>query len=588
MTFTCFPIKQREVSRQKELHIHIGVALTGPPTPLALQGAAAIRAAFASQPLAWVISCHPLLEKITEETSSLIEAVTARLKTPGDTLLSAGYSGAPLPLLTLGEMTKELVWSVKNPWGSGIADVFPQKPTCIVPPVADFNRDKAQALYDRAGFPLIGRPAPAASAGFWGPALGDKTMVFNYHPFSRFTGLKPTHVIGTLFPRDRSEVFILLDPARSEQAPLLLEVIATLTSRRGARITPPFQGEARPSAQAADPPPQRDTPAAVEEADRPLARFLREKAARLRARGALKNSDLREVLLLTAAGEVETEKARRSLKTRPPIREGTAYTANMPGEILLPGEDFDAHFQAGRLTALRTGSTNYLPHHHCRGYVVRHGREQELSFDRIFSFEKNELRGLETFLLFPGRRREHFFTLRYAFAGDLPWLIISGETRREITAARDGVEILAPLEIPLGEYEAEERPLIRSIYPDGSTSLTELSVDRGAVRIAGMVFSLPSRDKQLVFGFVTHHSKPIHLLSIRAVREKKKWTAWLNPFGAYGSLSARAGLAVGEVRTFYLGVRNNLPPAPPQLPASVLKTVPAHQLFIPEQADGQP
>jgi hypothetical protein len=567
------------VGHNRDLNIAIGLQWTGPVTDGFRRSIESSLAAFAKTPLVWVIPAFPYLEKKPAVLDQLLTEIKTRILTLGDQVIPAGYAGAPHALLTAAEIARELEWSRKNPWGSGVIDVFKKKTDIILPPAADFSRKTARELYTAAGFRWIGVPVPEAAGAyrFAGPAQAGGIVPYHYFPVSRSAGLKPGRLIASFLPRDLDNLFLLARPGDPEELPLLLALIGELSKRRGVRFS--FDDMFGTIGAAARTGPIAPTAAALEAADTPIARFLREKAARLRFKDSGRQHDLREILVLTAGGKEETEKVLKGLEPRTVPREGTAYTANMPGEILLPGNTFDAHFKAGRLSALRGNGDSFLPAPGSRAFITRAGKELPLVFDRIFSFEKNELRGLEAFVLFPGREREHFFTLRYAFAGDLPWLIVSGEMRRSIADGGDALEAAAPLEIPLAESTVGERLTIRSDYPDGDYSLTELSGDGGTVRLTGSVFSLPSRGRHLVFGFVTHKSSPIHLLSLRTVRNKNTWTVWLNPFGAYGQDPARAALSLGEVRTFYISIREEVPNRPPELPVSVMKTIPAHQLF---------
>ncbi|MBN2353830.1 MAG: hypothetical protein JXD23_14750 [Spirochaetales bacterium] len=572
------------MAKKRELHLHIGLAVRndGVREPIAV--CESFLETFDRSPLNWVLASGAALEKRSAGRDRLVAEIKARLARIGDTVIPAGYGGAPHPLLGVNEVSRELEWSIRNPWKSGVYDVFRKQPDVLIPAWADFNREKVVELYRRQGFRFLGAPLPQGSPvyRFRGEASGDGITVFHYLCLDPRVTADPTRLARSFFPRDLDRLFLLVAPDGPETLAALISLIEALRQRRDLVIaafespaeTPPPAGERAPRSPS--------VPAAI--ADTPLLRSLRDQAARLRAKTQLKDSEMRDLLLLTAGEPHEAEKARSELKAKPAAREGTAYTANMPGEILLPGNGFDAFFSGGRLSDLRTGGASLLPSGAPRAWAALGGREAPLPFDRVFSFEKNDLRGLEAFVLFPGSGHEHSFTLRYAFSGEIPWLLISGLCLGRPSSQLERIAAVAPLEIPVGACSPEAPLEITRLYADGSSAKTVFTGADVSTTLAGTVFSVARPGMRLVFGYVAHKSEPVGLLEARVVPGGKKGAhrpaaVCINPFGTYRAEAVPEMFAVGESRSFYIGVKSEEPDRMPSFSAALTKSIPVHAVF---------
>ncbi len=572
------------MAKKRELQLHIGLALQGDG---AREPAAALEPfleAFGRTPLNWVLTSCPALEKRGGGHDRLVTEIKARLTRIGDTVIPAGYGGAPHPLLGAAEVSRELEWSVRNPWKSGVFDVFRKQPDVLIPPAVDFEREKVAEAYGRSGFRFVGVPLAHGSPVYRFPADGPGNGLAAFHYFSLpgRGGGDPARLARSLFPSDLDRLFLLVTPDAPEAFASLSALIEALRKKRDFSIAAFEPPHAFPRPAAAPPAPSPSRPGAI--ADSPLLRSLRDKAARLRARAELNDHQLRELLLLTAGDPPEVEKVRKELKTKPDAREGTAYNANMPGEILLPGNGFDAFFSGGRLADVRAGRASLLPAGAPRAFASLASRELPLAFDRVFSFEKNDLRGLEAFVLFPGPAREHFFTFRYAFSGEVPWLFVSGSCLRAPSPPRERPAAVAPLEIPVGECSRDAPLAVTRLYPDGSSAKTVFTGGEGATALAGTVFSVDRPGMRLVFGYVAHKSEPIGLLEVRVVPNGKKGAhrraaVCINPFGTYREEAVPEMFAAGESRSFYLGVKDAEPDRVPFFSAALTKSIPVHAVY---------
>ncbi len=564
---------------KRGLKLHLGLAFRGSAGAEPAVAFDPFLAAFDRTPLNWIVTAGPALEKRGTGSDRLVAEIKARRSRLGDAVIPAGYSGAPHPLLAVEEVSRELEWSRSNPWGSGLTDVFRAQPDALVPAAADLSRRLVLELYERHGFRHIGVPlGPDVPAyRFQGSACENGPEIFQYFDFTGTDNADPARLARSFFPKDIERAFLLVTPDGSDSLSRLQALLDQLRKKveiEFAALEFPA-GQSQTSAKNAHVTCVK--PAAL--ADAPLLRGLRDKAARLRTKEGLKNHELRELLLLTAGIPAEAEKVRSSMTAKAVAREGTEYTANMPGEILLPGNGFDAYFSGGRLTDLKSGRESLLPSGAPRAWASLGGKELPLPFDRIFSFEKNDLRGLEAFVLFPGPEREHVFTLRYAFSGEVPWLLVAGERLRRPSTPLDRLSAVAPIEIPIGECSQDAPLEVRRLYADGSLARTVFTGAEGATVLAGTVFSVTRGSRRLVFGYVPHKTEPVSLLEVRIVREKKRAVACINPFGVYRRESICGMFETGETRSFYIGLRNEEPDKPPFFPASVTKSIPGHALY---------
>ena len=116
------------MAKKRELQLNIGLAVRddGVRDPAAIYEP--FLGAFDRNPLNWVLAPGPVLEKRGGGRDRLITEIKARLARIGDTVIPAGYGGAPHPLLGVNEVSRELEWSIRNPWKSGVYDVFRKHP----------------------------------------------------------------------------------------------------------------------------------------------------------------------------------------------------------------------------------------------------------------------------------------------------------------------------------------------------------------------------------------------------------------------------------------------------------------------------
>ena len=87
--------------------------------------------------------------------SAVAPVLRERLASAGDSLLAMGCTGACQPVLGLEELDREIAWGLRNPWSTGLADVFGRRPAAAVPRLADLDR------------PGRGRAVPPARPRRW-------------------------------------------------------------------------------------------------------------------------------------------------------------------------------------------------------------------------------------------------------------------------------------------------------------------------------------------------------------------------------------------------------------------------------------
>lgn len=536
--------------------------------------------AFPQTPLSWILPSHPFLEGRNAGLSAVLTEIKARIAALKDTVIPAGYAGTPHPLLLQKEIARELEWSLKNPWGSGTADVFRLSPDILMPVQADFRRGAAVDLYRRAGFRLIGlefRGRPEEYF-FRGPSVADDLDTFFCLALPQtLDGIKTPRARMAL-PRHPSHLFVCALVNDPHAVTRIASLIKDLGKGNSLVFTTPDAvdlpaGEYEKASHVHFPP-SESFPVL------PRLRHKLVKAAGSRTAGAAKSEAVRNVLRALADGKNE-EKDIPPTAGKPKSGKGITYTANMPGEILLPGPSFDTRFAGGKLCELRENRRSLLPSTDIESSITLAGTRHSFTFDRIFSFDEETARGLEASLyLSQSRERAYFGTLRYYTAGELPWLIITGSLVIHSTDTNTGMTGITPLGIPLVEFDPKEKSVIEALYYDGSLAQYELPAKEEAIVVSGTMFSCRlSAGKTLVFGYVPHQASRIDPLEVRITKQKNRFIASINPFGSSQARSARAMAGLCEIRSFYLGIRDCRPSKPPHFSNAILKSIPTDELF---------
>jgi len=135
-----------------------------------------ILAAVGTAPLCWNLPALPP-DGRGRGKEALVRLLASRLE-GGDSLAGMGFRGACLPLLSIDEMEKELAWGLRNPWRTGLHDLFGVSPSLLLPRAADLVRPAALAAAGRHGFTAIGvaRDGPMRS---WQASAG--IAAFSFH-----------------------------------------------------------------------------------------------------------------------------------------------------------------------------------------------------------------------------------------------------------------------------------------------------------------------------------------------------------------------------------------------------------------------
>ncbi|MBN1524643.1 MAG: hypothetical protein JW904_09175 [Spirochaetales bacterium] len=559
-------------------NLSIGISLLHANKEQYRNSAEKIFALFPEIPVTWCIPSHPFLENRDNDYGYIISEIRERAKQVGDAVLPVGFSGAPHQLLTEKEVKKELAWGIKNPWKSGVADIFSNSMRYFVPVETDFNRQQIVKQYAQKGIKGIILPAPPDS-----PYMFRREPVSDIHIFNAFSFLlmekrKPEKELKLYFPRPIQNIFVMVSPESEVHIDLLM-LLRKFLEKQATVSCCSF-----PEIVQAVPIPEKKIPAAKKffpglpltsvPCDDPVSRARLLKSAAIRQKDPDSNDTVREILSNTAtattAGRAEKLLAQKKTLLLP----ARIYTAHMPGEILLPGQNFDVKLNKGKLVDFFYNEHRYLPNLPSSSFISDRNVKKEFIYDRMFSFDTEDIRGLESILSFGGQKESAVCSISYYFHSECPWLFITSDfSFRQIPLSGDISEI-APMEIHICSLPGQETKSIISLYPDGTESRTEFRNANSRSILFGSVFSIEQEGKYIVFGFLPNKSSPIMPIPCITRSNRKQAVVSINPFGTYNYTPHFPYAGFAEQLTFFIGLRDEAPDRIPFFPNALLKSLP--------------
>jgi hypothetical protein len=477
-----------------------------------------------------------------------VSPLRARMKRQGDGLLPMGFSGAPHPLLTLDELEKELSWTAKNPWSTGIAEVFGARSTLLAPRMADLNRPAAVEAYRSKGIDWVGM-----ECGFGSPLSCDGITLY---PFSTAChGEPPSTVAGRAFRRalDRDEhplLFVDLPsfPSISELKAYLSDLLEMLSSR-GIGIAGLDSVRNPPN-----PMPVESAPQARWDA----AQYLRKKldaASAFQRKKRKKNDDYHAILCLLASPH-----APGSLPAVGQDREknGKVLIANMQGDVALSGSLFDVRFRGGRFCGLERQGRRLTPDIAASSSVTTSGKACPFKSKSSVSFEHSGGTGLRDELFTElecerGRKEIAGLTVEYEFREERPELVIRAELRYPRC---DGVVVngTAPLVFALSELDGSSPALIAVTCPDGSESRHLIREKHGWKTIPGMRWAVEANGALIQLSASSEAEKRWGLCLFRVTRRRGRRMLEVNPFGSSTPVAGASVSGLTERHTLLIGL----------------------------------
>jgi hypothetical protein len=502
------------------------------------------------RPVHWNLPAFPA-DSQARKRASLVRQLRSRVEGSGDRLTSMGFAGACHPLLNLDELEKELSWGLKNPWGTGVADLFGVRPRILVPRVPDLARKDAWSLYAAHGFPLVG--ISEASGGY---RRGEETGYF------RFTRI-PVASTGNGDPAFRSarrrfagsdDMFLMLDlsglTGQGRLETVLDQLAGPLLDRDGGSLSlleePPLS-----TGQGAGPLPgcRSDwSPIPV-----PVLRTRIEAAAGYARRKRKKTEEYQDLLFLLARGGTPGGQAGREKQC---AQNELRLVAHMLGDVALTGKDFDVRLSGGRFCGITRRGIPLLPVRPAVSYIRAGGRMMPFRTLSSFSFESEEGTGLREELgLEDGKGSS--LSIEYSFCDDSPLLSVTAEaTWPQIPGSRV-VEEYAPLAIALSSVARGATVLVEAKAPDESLSSAVLSENGGGVLLPGSHHRIRRDDGGwIVVRFAPREGRKWGLPSFRVARSGGRRFLEMNPFGSYAPMPSAALSGRKETFTLLIGLED--------------------------------
>jgi hypothetical protein len=444
-----------------------------------------------SVPLHWNFPAFPGTDA---GASGLAPVLRERIASAGDSLLAMGCTGACQPVLGLEELDREIAWGLRNPWSTGLADVFGRRPAAIAPRLPDLDRPGAAALFLRHGLALVGT------------AVADRPLTFSGHyglrvfPYTRLPleGASRAALDGDLrrLMGLGGDVFLMIDLAALPRAPAeaapLIETFAEKVLGSGRSVVrlaeAALEGETRQPA---------DGRASTETVEWRLfpATILRRRLAAAenpRRRRRRRSDETRDLLALLSAATPDPS----APAPGPPRRYiDRGLIAHMQGEATLSGEVFDVRLAGGRFCGLARGGRALTPQRPAVSWLRVNGRTIVARGRSAFSFEGDEGTGLrEDLLIEPGGS----LVVDYTFRGEHPFLAVEASYTFPALPPGTVVDEWAPFAFALAEVPAGREAPVSFEAPDGSTGTCLVAERDGWRPVAGSRFRAKIGDEEIV------------------------------------------------------------------------------------------
>jgi len=489
----------------------------------------------------WNLPAFPV-ESQARKRASVVRMLRSRIEGSGDRVTSMGFAGACHPLLNLDELEKELSWGLKNPWGTGLTDLFGVRPRILVPRVPDLARKDAWALYSAHGFDLVGISEASSGAERTG-----ETGCFRFARLSVASARPGGASLRAVRRRlsGSNDVFLMLD-LTGLTAPGPLDSVLDDLSGSFALLdepAPPAGAGARPA-----PGGRVDwSPVPL-----PVLRTRVEAASGYARRKRKKTEEYSDMLLILARGG---EQAGPSPRETQRAEKGLRLVAHMLGDVSLTGSGFDVRLSGGRFCGITRRGAALLPPRPAVSYIRSGGRTTTFRTLSSFSFESEDGTGLREELRLEGAN-DASLSIEYSFCDDSPLLSVTAEATWPQIGSRV-VDEYAPLAIALAAVGKRATAIVEARAPDESVSSAVLSEGSGAVLLPGASHRIRRDDGGwIVVRFAPREGRKWGLPSFRVARTGGQRFLWMNPFGSYAPVSSAALSGRRETFSLLIGLED--------------------------------
>jgi hypothetical protein len=482
------------------------------------------------RPAFWNLPTFPEDSSVRKRAAPA-KPLLARVEARGEVVTSAGFSGACHPLLNMNELDREVTWGLRNPWGTGVADVLGMRPRILVPRVADLARGDAWKVYRDRGFSRVGICVREAGRP---PDPPDGCLAFLRVPVAAWFSDTARSRSLRRAVMSRPAALLLLDLCGCSDPAFLRSVLEDPSGLFGGRSPslsplPEIDGDLPPHGSGASL--GLDwAPFCIPD----LHAVLEATAAASRKRRR-KNEEMSALLAALGTPRDGLSQAQAPKRSYQP-----QLVAHMLGDVTLGGSAFDVRLHGGRFCGIVRQGIDLMPLRPASSFF-RVGRSlSPLRTVSSVSFESDAGTGLQEELGMDGRDGT-LLRIEYSFRDDSPDLSILLDMEMPPLPAGSRVEEYAPLALALRLLRKEEEAAIEVSAPDGSASSFEVSERNGSVLAPGAEHRVRRPDGGwIVLRFSTPAGPSWGLPSFRVVRARRQRVLEVNPFGSYAPVPSRA------------------------------------------------
>ena len=509
---------------------------------------AAAEAVFSETPVKfhWNFPVHALIGV----SGSVSQSLKTRISSDHDMYLPMGYSGSPNGVLSADELKRELAWTYENPWAAGIKDYFPDGSVLVFPSVIDVLRPEADTLYRDYSAGRIHYEDGSANAE--GYLIIEKSGVKSEVPCIRIDStIRIEQTTRHLRRAAASSPLIaylveITDPISREQAEKLLKPLASVladkpefeTALLGTIEHP--QGREEPSKSGIIP-----IPGVFQS---PLQRYGEAAPEPKRGRRAGQSNNLMRARLLRR-GPHDTPISAPIPEPADKVEDNRTLHAEMPGSVVLPEENYCAHFNAGRFAGFSTSDRKVWVCGEIESYIRIDGRICRTERGGSFSFTTDYARGLhETRTAFLDKDSGEFSTTVEYFFVETSSSLVVNVTADYPRVAPDFVDAYATFDLPIFQIRSAADTINASAFTAEEERRDLVIGPANPVRfLIGKSFSFSREGAGVRIDF-TGENPQNEILPIGIRRRGTRLYLYANPRGSYEPTPARR---LGGIREEY-------------------------------------
>lgn len=253
---------------------------------------------------------------------------------------------------------------------------------------------------------------------------------------------------------------------------------------------------------------------------------------------------------------------------------------DMPGEVVMEGENFSVTFLKGNLAGLfLRDKTPYTPSE-ARHRIKLFNHNFYFESQNPLALEGDGFRGLKDIRTFNEAflNRAGKISLDYLFHQDSPWLGIFGRVEYPVFKEDTLIEEFSPLELPLFSLE-QGRILLSGLYPEGS--YYRATIEEGfETTLAGRSFTFQQNNKTFILALGGRREDKIHLLPLREEKIQGSSILWANPFGNYSPFLMKKGDLLTEEFRLFINLFQGEPSESPYPPPELLSLLPNSSIIL--------